>query len=202
MFWFCFLVFSGVHNMCKILPNSLKTQELNCKSRSQRWSGGVQNFPSIADGRYVHASRCWKRRRGENELTSGQQKITTQRNRIHVDLDHLTQFNQDAQWKVNVRDCVSSGADGGAACTFTRQFRSEAEVSSGGTWFLFADHGECLRCLTFLENCLNKIPCATGSHFIALCTVVWINIARVVQGFPCRIKSQCLDFSCFVGKKC
>lgn len=181
MISFVFLVFSGVHNMCKILPNSLKTQELNCKSQSQRWSGGVQNFPSIANSRYVHASRCWKRKRGENQLTSRQQKITIHEIRICVDLDHLTQFNQD-------------GAVGGTACTSTRRFTTEAKASSGGTWVLFVDHWEHSGWLNFFKRCLDRTFnffywwfCAPGFHFISLCMVLWINMARVVIRYPCGI---------------
>lgn len=150
-------MFSGVHNMCKILPNSLKTQELNCKSQSQRWSGGVQNFPSVADGRYVHTSRCWKRKRGKSAHFRAAKKLQ------RVGLDFMliwtisSNLNQHAQWKVTVSDCVGGKADGGSACTSTREFRSEGQASSGGTWFLFGDHWRSLRWLSFSNKCLNKI---------------------------------------------
>lgn len=80
--------------MCKILPNSLKTQELNHEPQSQRRSGGVQNFPPVAHSWHVHAGRCWKRNRGENQLISAQQKGATHRIRISAGLDHLTPFIQ------------------------------------------------------------------------------------------------------------
>lgn len=82
--------------MCKFLPNSLKTQELNHEPQSQGRSGGVQNFPPVAHGWHVHAGRCCKRKRGENQLSSAQQKGVTHRIRICAGLDYLTPFNQGA----------------------------------------------------------------------------------------------------------
>lgn len=103
--------------MCKFFPNSLKTQELNHEPQSQRRSGGVQNLPPVAHGWHVHTGRCWKRKRGANQLALGQQKGTTHSFRISVGLDHLTPFNQG----------------GGAACTSTWQLRPQPEASSEET---------------------------------------------------------------------
>lgn len=69
-----------------------------------------------------------KERGKSNQLTAGQQKGATHRIRVCVGLDHLTPFNQGAGR--NASACVSSRADGGAACTSTWQLSPQAETSS------------------------------------------------------------------------